>query len=191
MYHVTLKEIIRGNGASKTWILKIEVLILYLRNGMAETATVMVLLALIANTAILSVAIGGFQDVLGMSSQNSDVTKLEERFMTPVRTVCVQGTNADQRTNTFTVSSEVNITLVSEGNDAANDQSIRIISTEDNAQLSESEPIENCFIEFGSGADGERFHVFEAEQPYEITVDNAGTAGADEIPATAIEVEER
>lgn len=154
---------------------------------MAETATVMVLLALIGNVAILSVGIGGFKDVLGISGNSNDGTKISEKIIAPVRSVCAQGSNADKRSNTFTLSSTINVTLVSEGQDTLQDQSIRAMLAEDKAQLIESEPIGDCVIEFGSGP--KTYHVFEKEQPYEVTIENQGSQ--QDKPATSISVEER
>lgn len=160
-----------------------------MRKGMAETATIMVLLALMANIAGISVALGGFQDVLGMGADSNDGNRIESNIVNPVRSVCVQGTNADERVNAFTLSSKINVTLVSEENDALNEQEIRGILVEESAQLVNSEPIENCAIAFGSAPDD--YRVFEEGQPYEITVNNAGTTGDDDMPATEIVVEER
>lgn len=158
-----------------------------MRKGMAETATVMVLLALIGNVAALSVSIGGFQDVLGMNADSNAADKIEERIVTPVRQACYQGTDADERTPAFTLSSTVNISLVSEENDPLNDQSIRGILVDDNAQLVNTEPIEDCVIAFSEPPNDSR--VFEEGTPYELTIDNAGEQ--DDKPATSISVEER
>lgn len=164
-----------------------------MRKGLAETATVMVLLALIGNVAALSVSIGGFQDVLGMSADSNAADKIEERIVAPIRQACYQGTNADERTPAFTLSSTVNVSLVSEEGDPLNDQSIRGILVDENAQLVDTDPIENCVIEFSQSP--EDYRVFEEGTPYELTIDNAGTQQdedtGDDKPATSISVEER
>lgn len=184
---VTLREIILDNGASKILISSREVFKSYMRKGLAETATVMVLLALIGNVAALSVSIGGFQDVLGMGADSNAADKIEERIITPLRQVCYQGTNADERTPTFTLSSTVNVSLVSEDNNPLNDQSIRGVLVDENAQLVDTDPIENCVIEFSESP--EHYRVFEEGTPYELTITNSGTQ--DDKPATSISVEER
>lgn len=181
------REIILGNGVRKTWISKSRVLKLNLRKGMAETATVMVLLALIGNVAALSVSIGGFQDVLGISADSNAADKIEQRIVTPIREACYQGTNADERTPVFTLSSKVNVSLVSEDNEAVNDQSIRAILVDENAQLVDTEPIEDCVIEFSQSP--EDYRIFEEGTPYELTIDNEGEE--DDKPATSVSVEER
>ena len=187
VFPVILIEIIQGDGVSKTWISKSEVLKLHLRKGMAETATVMVLLALIGNVAVLSVGIGGFKDVLGMGADGNAGDKIEEEFLAPVRTVCIQGTTADNRIQAFTLSSTINVTLVSEDNDALKDQSIRALLVDENAQLLNSEPIEDCVIEFDQTPS--RYRVFEESEPYKLNITNEQERGGK--PFTVISVEER
>lgn len=187
VWPVIHREIIRGNGASKILVSIMEVLKLNQRKGIATTATVFVLLALIGNVATLSVAIGGFQDVLGMNANSNAAETIENKIVTPVRQSCYQGTNADERTPTFTLSSKVNVSLVSEENDPLNDQSIRAILVDESAQLVNSEPIGDCVIEFSESP--KDYRVFEKEEPYQLTINNAGTQ--DDKPATSISVEER
>lgn len=187
VWPVIHREIIRGNGASKILVSIMEVLKLNQRKGIATTATVFVLLALIGNVATLSVAIGGFQDVLGMNANSNAAETIENKIVTPVRQACYQGTNADERTPTFTLSSKVNVSLVSEENDPLNDQSIRAILVDESAQLVNSEPIGDCVIEFSESP--KDYRVFEKEEPYQLTINNAGTQ--DDKPATSISVEER
>lgn len=158
-----------------------------MRKGLAESATVMVLLALIGNVAVLSVSIGGFQDVLGIGADSNAADKIEESIVTPVREACYQGTTADERTRAFTLSSTVNISLVSEGNDPLNDQSIRGTLVDENSQLVNTDTIQDCVIEFSQSPEG--YRVFEQGTAYELTIDNSGTQ--DDKPATSISVEER
>ena len=182
-----LTEIIQDNGVSKTLTSKMKVILLSQSKGFAETAMIMVLLSLIGNVAVMSVGIGGFQDVLGMGADSNAAGKLEDRFITPVRNVCVQGTDSENRTPSFTLSSTVNVSLVSEDADTLNDQSIRGILVEENAELVNSDQIEDCVIEFSEAPS--RYRVFEKGKAYQLTIENEGTQ--QDKPATLISVEER
>ena len=81
----------------------------------------------------------------------------------------------------------MNVSLVSEDNDPLNDQSIRGILVDENAQLVNTDPIEDCVIEYSQSP--KDYRVFEEGTPYELTIANAGEQ--DDKPATSISVEER
>ncbi|QKQ98893.1 hypothetical protein GKQ38_05220 [Candidatus Nanohaloarchaea archaeon] len=148
----------------------------------------MVLISLVGTTALLSVGVGGFKDVLGVASDGNDAGKIQNKFYVPVRNVCVQGTNADDRVRTFTLSNKINVTLISEERDPVKDQSVRATLVEESVQLLQTDKITDCVIKFKNGP--ETYQVFKKEQPYEVTVKNMGEAGGGK-PATRIIVEER
>ncbi|MFB6199323.1 MAG: hypothetical protein ABEJ83_00465 [Candidatus Nanohaloarchaea archaeon] len=147
---------------------------------------VLVLIALIGNIALLSTGLGGFKSIIGMNAQSNDAEELREKLYIPVRNVCVQGTSADNRTTSLTLSNKINVTLVSEERDPTKDQKVRATLVESSAQLFQTEKIPDCVIEFDSGG---LHQVFEEEDSYKLEITNQGEQGGK--PATEIKVTER
>ncbi|WEL23897.1 hypothetical protein [Candidatus Nanohalovita haloferacivicina] len=157
-----------------------------MHKGLAASATVFTLLGLMATVSSISVGVGSLQNVLGMSATSNDAQKLEEQVFLPTRNVCVQGSSADQRSNTFQLSSKMNVTLVSEEDDPDNDQKFRATKVQDSTLLAESDYIASCNIQFHSGP--RLHHVFEKSEPYNVTVSYDTEVNGK--PAVLVEVQE-
>lgn len=154
--------------------------------GAVETMTVMVLISLIGTVALLSVGVGGFKDVLGMTAQSNDAEALKNKLYIPVRNVCIQGTTAKKRVTSFTLSKKAKVVLVSEERDPVKDQRVRAVLVEEGAQLFQTEKISDCVIKFG---DGSVQHVFKKGDPYKLEITNQGKQNGK--PATEIKVVKR
>lgn len=157
-----------------------------MHKGLAASATVFTLLGLMATISSISVGVGSLQNVLGMSATSNDAQKLEEQVFVPTRNVCVQGSSADERSNTFQLSSKMNVSLTSEEQDPDNDQKFTALKVGDSTLLAESDYITSCNIQFNSGP--ALYKVFEKSEPYNVTVSYDTQANGK--PAVLIEVQE-
>lgn len=154
-----------------------------MRKGFVETATVIVLISLIASLASMGVATNSFMNVIGMQADSNDAERVEESIANPVRDVCVEGDGAD-REPTFSSSSKINVTFASEGdasenleNDPENDQVV-VATKYDSATMiwEDSDVIPDCEIRYTGVPEYLNYtqYTFEEGEDYVLEIENQG-----------------